>query len=338
MFELVLTKNEKTTVASLKCGINTSTAQGYVRTAKAAVGPLLTSFKKTTHQQITHLFQLDMAAVASNGTTTPTVGELRRGNQKLYSEHDQFLVQLFAIDQYATLKSACEALSEKFPGLTMSPSGLRSHLLKKCCLVVKSFGHFGSCTEDETFDNWSQEDTIFVGAMDWLVYKRTRFGWSIGRRNDGEPLSAVQGGVFVPLLVAFSKTGIHQVSVVTPTAVLQPLPKGSFRDVEVDWKRTKLYLKFFDTLTKNLNPITSFTFAVCANDIYGSRRVQELMDQNSNRMVLVPDTPFKRLWKRLELAFPRQELSSSCELLQRITDTCAKITSDDCGACLLNKQ
>ncbi|KAI8637406.1 hypothetical protein BD408DRAFT_424616 [Parasitella parasitica] len=192
--------------ASAFCGINSSTAYGYIKQVKDQMA---------TNKTFVEFYAPAKAKTAATPAAATTTA--KTGNRKLFDIHFQFLAQLSQNDEFATLVSARRELIEKFPGLQVSTSCIHSNLRQNCALVVKA--SFDPSSVVKLASSMMFEEEVLVGMTFFTMYLHSAFGWPKGSVNVGEPASARLSGIRVPVLAAITSTGVQRLSVVSPVAV-----------------------------------------------------------------------------------------------------------------------
>lgn len=326
LFKSVFIEQEKTKAAAEKYGINPSTANQYISKVRPTIEQLLPLHLKKDTRITPVKFQQGAAMPVS-------VAKASRGNQKLFGEHSKFLISYFEDNESATLKMAATALCDKFDGLAISTSGLHKHLTNKCSLVIKTLPTDALsrlCLEKDANLDGPFDDYIFVGAVDYLMYVRHSFGWVM------EPVSVVQSGILCPTLVAFSKDGVLNLSVVSPAAVLQGERKKDQESRSSVQRKLTLYTKFLETTMNSLQgtPVKSRCFVTNDRDLYCNESVHATVSGKGYKLRFEQRVDLSAFWQLLKSKICRSTLEENSQLVPRMAAAAKELTAVECQHCI----
>ena len=293
LFDLVLIKKKSVVEASKLTEIKSGTCNSYLRDARAAIGLNKTVPVSSKDNEI---IPLPVAAIAASLITARAKETVPRANQKLFTEHSQYLTAFFEFNHQATLQDACNMIMDEF-GVNISPSGIHKHMRSKCCLTIKTLKKAISLKSIKVSNiPYLDEDYIYVDCVDMLMFVRHSFGWKVGKQELKEggdvPAFTAQSGILVPTLAAFLENELVSVSVVSPSAVVQN------EGVKAENCKMEYYKDFFEqTMQTHLKlALKGNTFLVTDASVYHCRDIRKLLKSKGYYMKLSESFYFEHLW------------------------------------------
>lgn len=342
----VFEDGQTASAAGIVAGIKPRTAQEYIRKAKKV---MLEDMKMS-------LEEVDDDAPAEE-VAPPVVKERKYGNQKLFSEHTAFLINYYDNYPAATLREAVTAICEAFPGLTITPSAIQKHLVKKCNITMKKLEKLVKArNEEKTLEQrrakileWQElqdfdyeSNCVFIDEAGFNLHiKRTRARSKKGTAAKVEV--STQRGVSITIIGAMCERGIINLVLRKPSVVANKKKRklGFSATVDVNGRvgtRTSHYLDFLSRTMDTLDAEgMKGRYLVMDNaPIHKAQEVKDLITLRGYKYMYLPTyspflNPIEEMWSKIKFGVRRGELTNQDSLLPRTVEAGKTVQVSDCA-------
>ena len=331
LFDYVIEQGKTAKEAALLTGINTRTAQHYIKTYNDD----------------------DERRLPISGRK-PGAGR----KPKLTEAHSQLLMCYVDEHPTAVLSDIRRALCEAFPELSISISALHRHLVQQCKLTLKKLEKIPAARNSERvlklrrerIEEWEAiseldfaKNCVFIDEAGFNLHTQRNYG----RSRKGTPAKGIvptAKGVTITILGAMSQAGVIDISLKKPQAVsVSKKRKANDSTATVVsgriGTRTEHFLAYISNVMDVLdrNDMKGHYLVMDNAPIHTPVKVRELVEGRDYKCLYLPPyspflNPIEEFWSKVKAGVRRNALTADDRLSNRICESVQMVTRADCQA------